>query len=198
MSSVQQQPASPGPQAEITRTIRDVQQATRDAARADADASRADADASRADADASRAQAEPLPPGTIVFTGDGSGDRVQVNVKGGNVVLTQGANTTTIPLNDVVPTGMVQMSWALAASVIAVFIGWPIARAVARYVDRRGRAVRADNMLEVQLQQRFDAMERNIDTVAVEMERLSEAQRFTSKLLEQRPAGAVVPTDASR
>ena len=198
MSSAQQQPASPGPQAEITRTIRDVQQATRDAARADADASRADADASRADADASRAQAEPLPPGTIVFTGDGSGDRVQVNVKGGNVVLTQGANTTTIPLNDVVPTGMVQMSWALAASVIAVFIGWPIARAVARYVDRRGRAVRADNMLEVQLQQRFDAMERNIDTVAVEMERLSEAQRFTSKLLEQRPAGAVVPTDASR
>ena len=198
MSSVQQQPASPGPQAEITRTIRDVQQATRDAARADADASRADADASRADADATRAQVEPLPPGTIVFTGDGSGDRVQVNVKGGNVVLTQGANTTTIPLNDVVPTGMVQMSWALAASVIAVFIGWPIARAVARYVDRRGRAVRADNMLEVQLQQRFDAMERNIDTVAVEMERLSEAQRFTSKLLEQRPAGAVVPTDASR
>ena len=198
MSSAQQQPASPGPQAEITRKIRDVQQATRDAARADADASRADADASRADADATRAQAEPLPPGTIVFTGDGSGDRVQVNVKGGNVVLTQGANTTTIPLNDVVPTGMVQMSWALAASVIAVFIGWPIARAVARYVDRRGRAVRADNMLEVQLQQRFDAMERNIDTVAVEMERLSEAQRFTSKLLEQRPAGAVVPSDASR
>ena len=93
---------------------------------------------------------------------------------------------------------MVQMSWALAASVMVVFIGWPIARAVARYVDRRGRAVRADNMLEAQLQQRFDAMERNIDTVAVEMERLSEAQRFTSKLLEQRPAGAAVPVDASR
>ena len=184
MSSVHQQPASPGLQAEITQTIRDAQQATRDAA--------------RADADATRAQAEPLPPGTIVFTGDGSGDRVHVNVKGGNVVLTQGANTTTIPLNDVVPKGMVQMSWALAASVMVVFIGWPIARAVARYVDRRGRAVRADNMLEAQLQQRFDAMERNIDTVAVEMERLSEAQRFTSKLLEQRPAGAAVPVDASR
>ena len=198
MNNVQQQPASPGLKTEITQTIRDVQQATRDAARADADASRADADASRADADATRAQAQPLPPGTIVFSGDGSGDRVHVNVKGGNVVLTQGANTTTIPLNDVVPKGMVQMSWALAASVMVVFIGWPIARAVARYVDRRGRAVRADNMLEAQLQQRFDAMERNIDTVAVEMERLSEAQRFTSKLLEQRPAGAAVPVDASR
>ena len=49
-----------------------------------------------------------------------------------------------------------------------------------------------------QLAQRFDAMERNIDTVAVEMERLSEAQRFTSKLLEQRPDAVAVPTDASR
>jgi hypothetical protein len=90
------------------------------------------------------------------------------------------------------------MSWAVAASVIAVFIGWPIARAVARYLDRRGRAVRADNALEAQLAQRFDAMERNIDTVAVEMERLSEAQRFTSKLLEQRPAAAAVPVDTNR
>ena len=90
------------------------------------------------------------------------------------------------------------MSWAVAASVIAVFIGWPIARAVARYLDRRSRTVRADNALEAQLAQRFDAMERNIDTVAVEMERLSEAQRFTSKLLEQRPAAVAVPVDTNR
>ena len=146
---------------------------------------------------APQAPAAPLPPGTIVFTGDGSGDNVHINVKGGNVVLTQGTNTTTIPLNEVVPTGLVQMSWAFAASAIAVFIGWPIARAVARYLDRRGRAVRADNVLDGQLQQRFDTMERNIDTVALEMERLSEAQRFTAKLLADRPAVAV-PASASR
>ena len=189
MSSVRQQPASPGLQAEIAQTIRDAQQASRDAARADAEAARADANAARADA-------APLSSDPIVFTGDGSGDKVTVNVKGGNIVLTQGSNTTSIPLNDVVPQGVVQMSWALAASVIAVFIGWPIARAVARYIDRRGRGVRADNALEAQLQQRFDAMERNIDTVAVEMERLSEAQRFTSKLLEQRPAAERTAADA--
>jgi hypothetical protein len=142
--------------------------------------------------------APPLPPGTIVFTGDGSGQNVSVNVKGGNIVLTQGTSTATISLNNVVPRGLVQISWAVAASVMAVFIGWPIARAVARYLDRRGRAVRADSALEAQLQHRFDAMERNIDTVAVEMERLSEAQRFTSKLLEQRPDAVAVATDASR
>ena len=142
--------------------------------------------------------APPLPPGTIVFTGDGSSENVLIDVKDGNIVLTQGTSTATIPLDNVVPTGLVQMSWAVAASVIAVFIGWPIARAVGRYLDRRGRAVRADQVLEAQLQQRFDAMERNIDTVAVEMERLSEAQRFTSKLLEQRPAAVAVPNDTSR
>lgn len=201
MNTVRQQPASPGLQAEIAQTIRDAQEATRDAAQATRDAAQASRDAARADADAARAPAEPLPPGTIVFTGDGSGENVRINVQGGNVVLSQGENTTTIPLRDVVPPGLVQISWAVAASVIAVFIGWPIARAIARAIDRRGRAVRADNMLEAQLQQRFDVMERNIDTVAVEMERLSDAQRFTSKLLEQRSAAdarAGVPVDANR
>lgn len=195
MTAVRQQAVSQGNRAEIAQAIREANQAVRDADQAARIADRAARDADQA-ARPLQPQA-PLPPGTIVFTGDGSGDNVHINVKGGNVVLTQGANTTTIPLNEVVPTGLVQISWAFAASAIAVFIGWPIARAVARYLDRRGRAVRADNVLEGQLQQRFDTMERNIDTVALEMERLSEAQRFTSKLLADRPAVAV-PFDARR
>lgn len=136
---------------------------------------------------------EQYPPGTIVFRADGAGKDVRINVKGGNLELSQGGSTTTIPLNTVIPQGVVQMSYAFAASVIAVFIGWPIARAIARYIDRRGRAVRADHVLEAQLQQRVDAMERNIDTVAIEVERLSEAQRFTSKLAAER---APLPIDA--
>ena len=187
MTARRQQSTADGIKAEIAQALRDADQAV------------SDADAARiAQGGPASAPQAPLPPGTIVFTGDGSGDNVRINVKGGNVVLTQGTNTTTIPLNDVVPRGLVQMSWAVAASVIAVFIGWPIARAVARYLDRRGRVVRADNALEAQLAQRFDAMERNIDTVAVEIERLSEAQRFTSKLLEQRPAAVAAPIDANR
>jgi hypothetical protein len=140
----------------------------------------------------------PLPPNTIVIPSDGNRPPVSINFDGGTIRFTQGVNTTTIPLKDVVPRGAVQISYAFAASVIAVFIGWPIARAVARYLDRRGRAVRADHVLEAQFQQRFDALERNIDTVAVEMERLSEAQRFTSKLLEQRPAAVAVSVDTNR
>ncbi|WP_411278445.1 hypothetical protein [Gemmatimonas sp.] len=195
MTAVRQPSVPQGNRAEISQTIREANQAARDADQAARLADQAARDADQAARPL--APQAPLPPGTIVFTGDGSGDNVHINVKGGNVVLTQGTNTTTIPLNEVVPTGVVQMSWAFAASAIAVFIGWPIARAVARYLDRRGRAVRADNVLEAQLQQRFDAMEHNIDTVALEMERLSEAQRFTSKLLADRPAVAV-PVDASR
>jgi hypothetical protein len=79
-----------------------------------------------------------------------------------------------------------------------VFIGWPIARALARYIDRRGHAARSDHAMELQQRQRVEQLERNIDTVAVELERLSEAQRFTTKLMEQRVERdrPTVPLDA--
>jgi hypothetical protein len=79
-----------------------------------------------------------------------------------------------------------------------VFIGWPIARAVARYIDRRGHAARSDHAMALQQRQRVEQLERNIDTVAVELERLSEAQRFTTKLMEQRVERdrITVPVDA--
>ena len=52
--------------------------------------------------------------------------------------------------------------------------------------------------MELQQRQRVEQLERNIDTVAVELERLSEAQRFTTKLMEQRVERdrPMVPVDA--
>jgi hypothetical protein len=137
-------------------------------------------------------------PGTIVFSGNGTGTDVRFQMNGDNLVLTQGENSTTIPIQELVPRGAVQLSWAFATCVIAVFIGWPIARAVARYIDRRGHAARSDHAMALQQRQRVEQLERNIDTVAVELERLSEAQRFTTKLMEQRVERdrITVPVDA--
>ena len=80
----------------------------------------------------------------------------------------------------------------------ACVIGWPIARAVARYIDRRSPTARSDHAMEQHQRQRVEQLERNIDTVAVELERLSEAQRFTTKLMEQRVERdrPMVPVDA--
>jgi hypothetical protein len=50
----------------------------------------------------------------------------------------------------------------------------------------RGAAVAADP----ETRERLERMERAIDTIAVEVERVSEGQRFVSKVLAERKGGA--------
>jgi hypothetical protein len=67
--------------------------------------------------------------------------------------------------------------------IVVIFIGWPIARAFARRMDRRNEVgvLRAEE-LQPQLRQ----LQESIDTMAVELERISESQRFQAKLLAER------------
>ena len=68
-------------------------------------------------------------------------------------------------------------------------IGVPIARAYARKVDRGA----ASPPLPGDVTARLERMEQAIDSIAVEVERISEGQRFTTKLLAERgttPPGA--------
>jgi len=61
-------------------------------------------------------------------------------------------------------------------------IGWPIARAMARKMDREA----VQPKIPLELQGRLERMEQAIDSIAVEVERISEGQRFTTKLLSDR------------
>ena len=61
-------------------------------------------------------------------------------------------------------------------------IGWPIARAIARRMDREAIPPK----IPLELQGRLERMEMAIDSIAVEVERISEGQRFTTKLLSER------------
>ena len=69
------------------------------------------------------------------------------------------------------------------AMVVAIFIGFPLARAFARRMDRRGDAgaVRAAD-----LQPQILQLQESLDAMAVELERISEAQRFQAKLMSER------------
>jgi len=120
-------------------------------------------------------------PGTIVFPANGD-NPISVRVDGSGIHVMQNGTETTIPVRDVVPRGAVQMTYALSAAFALIIVGLPIARAFARRMDRRT----ATKGIAAELQTRLDAMDRNIDTVAVELERVSEGQRFTSKLLAER------------
>ena len=65
------------------------------------------------------------------------------------------------------------------APVIA--IGLPIARAYARRLESAPRDALSGDVLA-----RLDRMEQGIDAIAVEVERISEGQRFTTRLLAER------------
>jgi hypothetical protein len=72
-------------------------------------------------------------------------------------------------------------------SAAVTIIGLPMARAWARRQDRKPE-------LPSEVTERLARMEQAIDAIAVEVERISEGQRFTTKLLAERPReGAPLP-----
>ena len=73
----------------------------------------------------------------------------------------------------------------LAISIVPITaIGWPLARAYAKRLEQRGSA----GHIPVEVTARLERMEQAIDSIAVEVERISEGQRFTTKLLSERTA----------
>ena len=75
------------------------------------------------------------------------------------------------------------------AMIPVVAIGLPLARAYARRMESQpARSISSD------VAARLERMEHAIDSIAVEVERISEGQRFTTKLLAERiPAERVAP-----
>ena len=61
-------------------------------------------------------------------------------------------------------------------------IGFPVARAYAKRLDREPR----EPAVPPELQNRLERMEQALDSIAIEVERISEGQRFTTKLLAER------------
>jgi hypothetical protein len=65
----------------------------------------------------------------------------------------------------------------------ASVIGYPLARAFARRLER---GTPPEPRLPNEITARLERMEQAIDTIAIEVERIAEGQRFTTKLLSER------------
>ena len=73
---------------------------------------------------------------------------------------------------------------------IVLAIGVPMARAYARRMDAQSK----NPSVPLEVTSRLERMEQAIEAVAIEVERISEGQRFTTKLLsEGRSAAASIP-----
>jgi hypothetical protein len=71
-------------------------------------------------------------------------------------------------------------------SIPIVAIGLPLAKAFASRLERKPIGSAVPNEVTA----RLERMEQAIDSIAVEVERISEGQRFTTKLLAERAAPA--------
>ena len=85
---------------------------------------------------------------------------------------------------------MKQVLVPIAFMVMVAFmtVGRPIARAWARRIE--GGPQDRTPALPPDTTQRLERMEQAIEAIAVEVERLAEGQRFTTKLLAERPGAA--------
>jgi len=76
------------------------------------------------------------------------------------------------------------------ATAIILAIGVPMARAYARKMDAQSK----NPSVPQEVTSRLERMEQAIEAVAIEVERISEGQRFTTRLLsEGRSAGTIPP-----
>lgn len=68
---------------------------------------------------------------------------------------------------------------AFFASIVVVVIGRPWIKAIAAKAEAEAK----NPQLPAEIMNRFERMEQSLDAIAVEVERISEGQRFTTKLL---------------
>ena len=80
--------------------------------------------------------------------------------------------------DNIIPPQAVDISIAFFVLIGFIIVGLPIARAWARRMDRRSAAAPASDLAP-----RLDRIEQAIEAIAIEVERVSEGQRFTTKAI---------------
>lgn len=122
-------------------------------------------DATRAAAEASGENVVTIRDGRPVIAGDArNGPGITIHRSG---------------MEDVIPPQAVDISIAFFIMLAVIIIGWPLARAMGRRLERRAdMPALPDAAIAGQLQR----IEQAVEAMSIEIERISESQRFMAKL----------------
>jgi hypothetical protein len=100
------------------------------------------------------------------------------------------------PFNpDDIPPRVENVAISFFVVVAAVIIGLPIMRAIARRIERGAPQPTA---LSPEVRNQLQQISSSVDAIAIEVERISEAQRFQSKLLAEKAPDNTVLTPRSQ
>jgi hypothetical protein len=84
-------------------------------------------------------------------------------------------------------------NFAVVAVIIVGLVGALSAITVAFVRGVQKKPIQRDQPNVLVFQERFDQLQQSVDAIAVEVERIAEAQRFSAKLLAQRSETSTVP-----
>ncbi|MBX9927604.1 MAG: hypothetical protein K2X99_01715 [Gemmatimonadaceae bacterium] len=97
-----------------------------------------------------------------------------------------GTESPPVIIEPKIPEEVIPIMGILFGSITVMVVLGPFARAIARRIDRSTVAAAAGPPKE--LERKIDQLQQSLDTMAIEIERISEGQRFTSKLMAERVA----------
>jgi flagellar biosynthesis GTPase FlhF len=83
-----------------------------------------------------------------------------------------------------IPPQAVDIAIGFFVTCAVIVVGWPISRALGRRFEKRGTTPLLDASVADQLQR----IEQAVEAVAIEVERISESQRFLARLQEKSPS----------
>lgn len=92
-----------------------------------------------------------------------------------------GISSTGEPMRGDIPQNVMTI-----VGVFTIFVLFPLAVAASRFIWRRASKVPAQAVqLSPQIDQRLERLEQGVDAIAIEIERITEGQRFVTKLLAE-------------
>ena len=160
-------------------------------AQANAAAARASAAAAKALRDQGVTVVRPGLPGGGVVGGVNQDGPITIQTPDGRMTIVRPGT----PAGEQIPPQAVDMAYAFFFTVAAIIILLPLARAFARRMDRKSGPAQVPPEVSAQLEH----LNRAVDAIALEVERISEGQRFTTRLLtDQRESAPGLTTGANR
>jgi multidrug efflux pump subunit AcrA (membrane-fusion protein) len=166
---------------EAVQQVRDAQQQVRDAQQQLLDAQQQQREATTGDQRGAAHQAV-MAAQDALNAAQKELQRVQSEMSGQRVFTIQPTNFPNV--GPMIPPQAVDIAIGFFVTCAVIVVGWPISRALGRRFERRGSTPLLDTSVAEQLQR----IEQAVEAVAIEVERISESQRFLAKLQEKSPS----------